>query len=187
MIRLIPLNDRVAVVVCLAGSAETLPEIGAGEWARDQSSVGFVEDGVASVYPLHHLCIANRGIDIGRHHSLECNTGAIKRTSNLSDALKTATDIRLNARADQRLDGCGRFQLAERKNARLRPLGLHGRLHHTCAWRNRGLSQERGEPRRGVKLNRSVRDRVAEHLRLGGGRLRCFRKGAKYCKTECTT
>src|ERR1019366_8090799 len=91
VIRLIPLDDDVAVVVTLAWRAEVLPEVCARERSSDEGSGGLVKHGIAEVYPLHHLGVAHRRVGVGRHKPFTCNIRAVNtfgstiKTSNLSD------------------------------------------------------------------------------------------------------
>src|SRR6266705_1273185 len=66
VVRFVPLDDDVAIVVNLADAAEASPELIAGKRTSDQVSGGFVVNGIADVHPLNDLGIADRKVRVGR-------------------------------------------------------------------------------------------------------------------------
>lgn len=86
--RLIPLDDRVAVVVILAGCAEAFSEVAAGEWPRDEGAGGLHEHGIAGIHPLHHLCVADRRVRVRRYHGLERNARTVESSPDLAGPLE---------------------------------------------------------------------------------------------------
>src|SRR5215472_13834923 len=66
MVRLVPLNDDVAVVGGFAGAAKASPKCVTGKRPGYFRSSALVKHGVTQVHPLHYLGVTDRGVGIRR-------------------------------------------------------------------------------------------------------------------------